>query len=197
MKIANTTAAFSLYATIVAVLLLFAFTLAHSSPAALLNADRQKKAQSAPPTPERYWAEAGQAGAVVHVNADTPSPFMIGYLNGECQLLVNDKVEREVGIALLADVVHEAGHCEAIKIGRQKPGEITREGEAFGDVFAIAWISVHRPDQVDEAFMYLMAQRKTSRRISSVYDTLFPLNLARTSLPVKTNPVDFTSELLK
>lgn len=154
-------------------------------------------AKAAQPTPESVWAEVGQTGAVVHVNADTPTPFMIGMLNGECQLLVNDKVERQVGVPLIAAVAHEAGHCVAIHLGRQMPGAITRDGEAFGDVYAIAWVSVNRPDQLDDVFAYLMAQRKASRRISSAYDTLFPMNLAFHSLPVKTNPIDFTTEILK
>lgn len=148
-------------------------------------------------TPERIWAELKQPGQVVHVNASSPTPFMVGFRGDECQLLVNDRMERSVGIALVLAVAHEAGHCEAVKAKVHLRDEVSRRGEGFADVYALAWVSVNRPEQLDEAFQLLMSWRKQSRRENGAYDTLFILNFARVSLPVKTTPLAFALDITK
>ena len=151
-------------------------------------------------TPESLWKELGQKGDVVEVEVyGSPTPVMAGYdqTTSKCQLLINKNVQQPEGTVLLVVIAHEAGHCEAIERKLQVPGELTRYGEAFGDVYALAWISKHHPDLVDSAYSYLMSVRKESRRISNAYDTLFPLHMALVSLPSTKSPVDFTVDLLK
>lgn len=124
----------------------------------------------------------------------TPTPYMTGYIpeTRECHLLVNTSVSEPTGLERIVSIAHEAGHCQALRAGLQKiDGGATRYGEAFGDAFALAWISANVPDQLDAAAYMLWGRRGLDRQLDPAYNTLLIIRLTRASLPTKLGLVEF------
>jgi len=138
----------------------------------------------------------------IEVRADrTPTPFLTGYIpeTQECHLLINTSTAKPTGIADLVGRAHEAGHCHALRRGKQSIGAATRYGEAYGDVFALAWISKHHPDQLKDAINFLMVARspRAHQQRDPIYNTLLVIHRAMDNLPSDKDPVLFTEELLE
>jgi hypothetical protein len=129
----------------------------------------------------------------------TPTPFMTGYQPKHklCQLLTNTAAKQPTGLALKIARLHEAGHCHALRLGLQDiNGGVTKYGEAFGDVFVLAWISKHEPENLDRALELLFAERGMNRQVDGAYNTLFVMRRARMSLPSNKDPIQFTVDML-
>jgi hypothetical protein len=137
---------------------------------------------------------------VFEINADgTPSPYLTGYIpeTKACHLLVNRSVQTPRGLEQRIQIAHEAGHCFALRRGLQSiGGGATRYGEAFGDVFALAWISSTEPENLQEAVQYLVDHRALDRQLDPAYNTILMILRARTQLPTTKDPVQFTIDLL-
>lgn len=151
---------------------------------------------------EVFKKELEYSGPVeeIEVNAASPSYFMTGYSpeTKRCALLINQRAIIPEGVLLIVSLAHEAGHCYALRMGLQDISKTpTKYGEAFGDVFALAWIAKNRPDIFQQAVGELLEQRKRDRRQNSVYDTLFIIRVAQSQLPTLKDPIDFTVEVLK
>ena len=130
---------------------------------------------------------------------DTPTPYMTGYIpeTNECHLLVNVSVDRPTGLADTVAVAHELGHCYSLRLKVQQiDGGVTQYGEAFGDVFALAWISKNMPAQLDAAMELLWGMRSMNRMINPAYNTMFIMRRARLSLPTTMSPEQFTVTFL-
>lgn len=133
------------------------------------------------------------------VQAASPTPFLTGYIpeTRECHLLINTSVPQPEGLERTVALAHEAGHCYALRHGLQGiEGGATPYGEAFGDVFALAWVSRYLPAQFEEALILLYAHRSLDRRIDPAYNTLFVMRRASITLPSNKDPGEFTRDLL-
>jgi len=151
------------------------------------------------PELEREFTDGGGFEVVEVVAPGTPTPFMTGYQTKSrlCSLLVNTAVAQPTGIGRTVAIIHEAGHCRSLRLGLAVIEDgVTKYGEAFGDVFALAWFSKYHPDQLDAAMERLYAERAVNRMISPEYNTLFVMRRARVGLPTSKEPVDYTIELL-
>lgn len=156
-------------------------------------------AQAEAPDPLREFG-AGGPYKVFEVNTSAPTPFMTGYIpeTKECHLLVNMSVVQPIGFGRDVLIAHEAGHCHALRLGLQRiDGGVTQYGEAFGDVFALAWVSRYVPDKVDDALEYLWGVRSMNRQMNPEYNTMFVMRRARIDLPTTKDPVTFTRDLLQ
>lgn len=130
------------------------------------------------------------------------SRYLFGYLAApqECTIMVNTASPMAAlqGSQLLVTLAHEAGHCHAMRRQLQAPSSIpTRFGEAFGDVFALAWISKNQPTELEEAHQYLLKVRSENRQFNPAYNTLLLVNRAMAQLPSTVDPVQFTISLLQ
>jgi hypothetical protein len=169
---------------------------------ALLLAAFSGLAMASPPEFEPLRQELLPSGSfdVIEVHAKTPSRYLTGYLpdTKACALLVNMDVAEIEEPLLTISLAHEAGHCYALRTGNQDINQRpTRYGEAFGDVFGLAWMARHRPDLYQAAASALMQQRMRDRRVNQIYDTLLPMKQAMAALPTVKDPLTFTLDLLK
>lgn len=144
--------------------------------------------------------EAGGPYKVFEVVADaTPTPYMTGYVpeTKECHLLINKSVKEPEGLAKTVALAHEAGHCVALRNDLQKiDGGVTRYGEAFGDIYALAWISKNQPADLDAALNFIWQERSLNRQFDNAYNTLFVVRMARNQLPTTKSVFAFTKEIL-
>lgn len=165
------------------VLLLFVFSQAHALE----------------PEFEREFTDGGGFEVVDVVAPATPTPFMTGYQTKSrlCSLLVNTSAVQPTGLGRMVDIIHEAGHCRSLRLGLAVIDDgVTKYGEAFGDVFVLAWFSKYHPDLLDKALEHLYAERAVNRMIDPAYNTLFVMRRARVGLPTTKEPVDYTIEVL-
>jgi hypothetical protein len=159
------------------------------------------QAQSVP----QAWEELRPGGPVeiYSVDTDQPTPFLTGYIpeTRTCHLLVNNAAIQPTELEYRIQVAHEAGHCVALRTGKQTLGDLgisnRRYGETFGDIYALAWVFVNEPQNLDEAFRLLSETRKRDLRQDRAYDTLRGMNLAYRLLKSSTtgDPATFTLKL--
>lgn len=116
------------------------------------------------------------------VRAPSPSPVMTAYepTTRRCLLFINvDGVLASDPLERLVALAHEAGHCVALRDGRQSITEgPTLLGEGYADAYALAWVAVHAPAQLEEAAGRLLVIRNISRRINPIYNTLIIVRLS-------------------
>lgn len=123
---------------------------------------------------------AGEPTEVVEVKADSPTPLLTGYDKDakRCDLLVNVKivdVEYKSSPLFKMSVIHEAGHCLALRSGISNIDVPSINDEKIADVFATAWVIQNLPTEADELITALMNERRSNRMISRNYDTLFAI----------------------
>jgi hypothetical protein len=159
--------------------------------------------------PPDAWDELAKFGPIetILVTAPTqPTPFLTGYLpeTKTCHLLVNTLAIQPAGLEYHVQRTHEAGHCIALRAAVPNAGGLypwaMRMSEAFADVYTLAWYFRNEPASFEEVFLLLNDTRKVSRRQSSAYDTLLPMNRARALLMATSpapDPATFTLEMFK
>jgi len=126
---------------------------------------------------------------VVEVDADTPTPLMTGYhaKTRQCDLLVN-RARWKPGdsVMWLVMVVHEAGHCKALRAGVTDLDHPSINDERIADTFAVAWIYQNLPADADSIVDQLLDMRRSDRLTNRMYDTLFAI--VRTRALIKQYP---------
>jgi hypothetical protein len=159
------------------------------------------QAQVTPPA----WEELKTDGPVeiFSIETDQPTPFLTGYIpeTRTCHLLVNRMAVQPTGLEYRIQTAHEAGHCVALRNGKQTLGDLStanrRYGETFGDIYALAWIRVNEPESLDEAYRLLVETRSRDRRQDQAYDTLRGMRTAYSLLKMAAGTGDPAAFTLK
>ena len=159
-------------------------------------------AETVPPA----WEELKTDGPVevFSVDTDQPTPYLTGYIpeSKTCHLLVNRSAVQPIGLEYRIQTAHEAGHCVALRNGKQSLGDLSignrRYGETFGDIYALAWFRTNEPESLDEVYRLLVETRSRDRRQDQAYDTLRGMKLAYSLLKLANapgNPAAFALKL--
>ena len=138
---------------------------------------------------------------VVEVIAATPSPLLTGYQSKirKCDLLVNKGRFDPVGELAVIEVVHEAGHCLALRNGLTNLDAPNINIEKIADVYAVAWMYYNRKDLYERSVYLLLQQRMENRRRDRLYDTLLAIRWMQKLLPMvpPTDPWELTVRMFK
>jgi len=134
------------------------------------------------PVTDLYGALVQDEGpfSIEEVTAQTPSPLLTGYQakTRKCELLVNTNTFQATGSWAIFQVVHEVGHCKALRAGVTIIGEPNQNDEAIADMFAVAWMMRNMSELLPDALNQLIEHRKIDRMIDQRYNTFTAIQRA-------------------